>query len=127
MVRTDEERTGIADFAGARPVAGLHRVPHVTHLAWRDVRHDRDHAPRSTRVEWERRAIVTGQHGDAIALALRTNSPIWVMEEVVADASMPVDRDADEAERQAFNDFLENLRPEDLIQRSPFNKSSQEE
>jgi len=34
--------------------------------------------------------------------ALRTNSPIWVMEEVVADASIPVDRDADEAEQRAF-------------------------
>lgn len=62
---------------------------------------------------------------DAIALALRTNSPIWVMEEVVADASMPVDRDADEAERQAFKDFVENLSPEDLIQRLPYKKSSE--
>jgi bifunctional DNase/RNase len=54
---------------------------------------------------------------DAIAIALRTNSPIWVMEEVVADASIPVDRDADEEERQAFREFIANLRPEDLIQR----------
>jgi len=36
------------------------------------------------------------------SIALRTNSPIWVMEEVVADASIPVDRDADEAEQRAF-------------------------
>ncbi|MBE9095814.1 MAG: bifunctional nuclease family protein [Microcoleus sp.] len=55
---------------------------------------------------------------DAIALALRTNTPIWVMEEVVADASIPVDRDADEAERRAFREFISNLRPEDLIKRS---------
>ncbi|MFM7449526.1 MAG: bifunctional nuclease family protein [Leptolyngbyaceae cyanobacterium] len=54
---------------------------------------------------------------DAIALALRTNSPIWVLEEVVADASIPVDREADEAEQQAFRDFISNLRPEDFIQR----------
>lgn len=52
---------------------------------------------------------------DAIAIALRTNSPIWVMEEVVADASIPVDREADEAEQQAFKEFLSDLRPEDLI------------
>jgi len=39
------------------------------------------------------------------------------MEEVVADASIPVDRDADEAERRAFRDFVSKLRPEDLIQR----------
>jgi len=54
---------------------------------------------------------------DAIAIALRTNSPIWVMEEVVADASIPVDREADEEEKKAFKEFLANLKPEDLIQR----------
>jgi bifunctional DNase/RNase len=54
---------------------------------------------------------------DAIAIALRTDSPIWVMEEVVADASIPVDQDADEEERKAFKEFISNLRPEDLIKR----------
>ncbi len=54
---------------------------------------------------------------DAIAIALRTNTPIWVMEEVIADASIPVDRDADEQERKAFREFISKLRPEDLIQR----------
>jgi len=57
---------------------------------------------------------------DAIAIALRTNSPIWVMEEVIADASIPVDRDADEAEQRAFKEFLSTLRPEDLIQGKGF-------
>ncbi len=80
-------------------------------------------------------AVLTVSHGeikkeidarpsDAIAIALRTNSPIWVLEEVVADASIPVDRDADEAERKAFRDFLANLRPEDFLQRG--NLSSEE-
>lgn len=55
---------------------------------------------------------------DAIAIALRTNSPIWVMEEVVADASIPVDRDADEEEKKAFREFLSNLSPEELIKRA---------
>jgi len=57
---------------------------------------------------------------DAIALALRTDSSIWVMEEVLADASIPVDRDADEEERKAFKEFLSNLSPEDLIKRRGF-------
>jgi bifunctional DNase/RNase len=60
---------------------------------------------------------IDSRPSDAIAIALRTNSPIWVMEEVVADASIPVDRDADEAEQQAFREFVSNLRPEDLIKR----------
>ncbi|MGM0455412.1 MAG: bifunctional nuclease domain-containing protein, partial [Cyanobacteriota bacterium] len=55
---------------------------------------------------------------DAIALALRTDASIWVMEEVVADASIPVDQDADEAERQAFREFLNNLSPQELIKRA---------
>jgi hypothetical protein len=59
---------------------------------------------------------------DAIAVALRTDSPIWVMEEVVADASIPVDRDADEEERQAFREFLANLSPDELIQKGRFTK-----
>ena len=54
---------------------------------------------------------------DAIAIALRLERPIWVMEEVIADASIPVDRDADEEERQAFREFVSNIRPEDFIQR----------
>jgi len=60
---------------------------------------------------------IDARPSDAIAIALRTNAPIWVMEEVVADASIPVDRDADEAEQKAFREFVSNLRPEDLIKR----------
>jgi hypothetical protein len=60
---------------------------------------------------------IDARPSDAIAIALRTNTPIWVMEEVIADASIPVDRDADEAEQQAFKEFISNLRPEDLIKR----------
>ena len=63
---------------------------------------------------------IDARPSDAIAIALRTNSPIWVMEEVLADASIPVDRDADEAEQRAFREFLANLRPEDLIQGGGF-------
>ena len=61
---------------------------------------------------------------DAIAIALRTGSPIWVMEEVVVDASIPVNREADEEERQAFRDFVADLSPEELIRRA--RKSSEE-
>ncbi|MGQ4648771.1 bifunctional nuclease domain-containing protein [Lyngbya aestuarii] len=59
---------------------------------------------------------IDARPSDAIAIALRTGSPIWVMEEVVADASIPVDRDADEEERRAFKEFVANIRPEDFVQ-----------
>ncbi|MBC6472748.1 MAG: bifunctional nuclease family protein [Hormoscilla sp. GM102CHS1] len=60
---------------------------------------------------------IDARPSDAIALAIRTGTPIWVMEEVIADASIPIDQDADEAERKAFRDFVSNLRPEDFIER----------
>jgi uncharacterized protein len=61
---------------------------------------------------------IDARPSDAIAIALRLDSPIWVMEEVVADASIPVNREADEAERQAFREFVDNLSPEELIKRA---------
>jgi hypothetical protein len=71
-------------------------------------------------MQGETRREIDSRPSDAIAIALRTNSPIWVMEEVVADASIPVDRDADEAERRAFREFISNLSPDELIQRGRF-------
>jgi len=61
---------------------------------------------------------------DALAIALRTNAPIWVMEEVVADASIPVDQDADEQDQQAFKEFVSNVRPEDFIKQGGGSGSS---
>jgi len=55
---------------------------------------------------------------DAIAIAVRIGCPIWVMEEVLLDASIPVDREADEEEREAFRDFVANLSPDELIRRA---------
>ncbi|MEY2977200.1 MAG: bifunctional nuclease family protein [Prochlorotrichaceae cyanobacterium] len=59
---------------------------------------------------------IDARPSDAIALALRLDSPIWVMEEVVADASIPVNHEADEQEREAFREFLSGLNPSDFIQ-----------
>lgn len=70
--------------------------------------------------EGEQKKEIDARPSDAIALALRTNTSIWVMEEVVLEASIPVDREADEAERQAFREFISKLRPEDLIKRGGF-------
>ena len=73
----------------------------------------------------ETKKEIDARPSDAIAIALRTNSPIWVMEEVVADASIPVDRDADEAERQAFRDFLEDISPADFKKQRGRSSSSE--
>jgi bifunctional DNase/RNase len=52
---------------------------------------------------------------DAIALALRTGSSIWMLEEVVADASIPVDAEADAEDQEDFRRFLDQTTPAALI------------
>ena len=57
---------------------------------------------------------------DAIALALRTGSGIWMLEEVVADASIPVDAEADAEDQEDFRRFLLDLvRPRIVERRHP--------
>ena len=61
---------------------------------------------------------IDARPSDAIAIAVRAKCPIWVMEEVILEASIPVDQDADEAERRAFREFLAKLTPEELVKNS---------
>jgi bifunctional DNase/RNase len=60
-------------------------------------------------------ADVDARPSDGIALALRTESPIWMLEEVVADASIPVDAEADAEDREDFRRFLDRTSPAELI------------
>jgi hypothetical protein len=52
---------------------------------------------------------------DAIALAVRTGCSIWMLEEVVADASMPVDAEADAEDAADFRRFLDSVSPAELV------------
>ncbi|MFM7086999.1 MAG: bifunctional nuclease family protein [Cyanobium sp.] len=58
---------------------------------------------------------IDARPSDAIALALRTDSGIWMLEEVVADASIPVDAEADAEEKEDFRRFLDRTSPAELI------------
>ena len=57
----------------------------------------------------EEEKFIDSRPSDAIAIALRVGCPIWVMEEVVIDASIAVDQEADQEERDAFRDFVSDL------------------
>ena len=57
---------------------------------------------------------VDARPSDAIALAIRADAPIWVVEEVIADASIPVDQEADDEEREEFKRFVDQIRPKDF-------------
>ena len=52
---------------------------------------------------------------DAIALAVRTGSGIWMLEEVVAEASIAVDAEADAEDQSAFSRFVDDLSPAALV------------
>lgn len=65
----------------------------------------------------EKKKEIDARPSDAISVALRVNAPIWVMEEVILDAAMPVDRDADAAEKEAFHAFLSSISPADFAER----------
>ena len=50
---------------------------------------------------------------DAIALAVRTDAPIYVSESVMAKAKM-VNAEKDEEETKKFKDFISDIKPEDF-------------
>ena len=58
---------------------------------------------------------VDARPSDAIALAVRTGSGIWMLEEVVAEASIAVDAEADAEDQSAFNRFVDDLSPAALV------------
>ncbi|HRA75360.1 MAG TPA: bifunctional nuclease family protein [Propionicimonas sp.] len=70
--------------------------------------------------------VLDARPSDAVALALRTRSPIWVAEDVFAassvetpdvegtDEAAAVPAEDAESELAAFNDFLEQVDPEDF-------------
>ena len=58
---------------------------------------------------------VDARPSDAIALAVRTGSSIWMLEEGVAEASIPVDAEADAEDQSAFSRFVDDLSPAALV------------
>jgi bifunctional DNase/RNase len=58
---------------------------------------------------------VDSRPSDAIALAVRTGSGIWMLEEVVAEASISVDAEADAEDQNAFSRFVDELSPAALV------------
>ena len=54
---------------------------------------------------------IDARPSDAIALAIRTGSSIWMLEEVVAEASIAVDAEADAEDRDEFRRFLDKINP----------------
>jgi len=64
---------------------------------------------------------------DAIAMAVRTHCSIWMLEEVVAAASIPVDAEADEEDQDEFRRFVDQISPAALISHLKTRPPTQEE
>lgn len=58
---------------------------------------------------------IDSRPSDALAIAVRTNAPIFVAEGVMMKAKM-VNAEKDEEETRSFKDFVDNIKPEDFNQ-----------
>lgn len=89
----------------------------VSHIIVNDLRNDTFYAHINVDMNGNRLEI-DARPSDAIALAVRTNVPIFVDEEVMTRAGITPETDlsdgADEGELSAFRDFLDNLDLDDL-------------
>ena len=66
-------------------------------------------------LESDHQLEIDARPSDAIALAIRTGSSVWMLEEVVAEASIAVDAEADAEDRDEFRRFLDQLSPAALV------------
>ncbi|MBM3462724.1 MAG: bifunctional nuclease family protein, partial [Armatimonadetes bacterium] len=57
---------------------------------------------------------IDARPSDSIALALRTNSPIFVSERIILEETV-VDKSAEEQDLKKFKKYIENLKPSDFL------------
>lgn len=60
---------------------------------------------------------IDARPSDSIALALRTNAPIYVSEKIILEESI-VDKETEDQDFKKFKKYLENLSPEDFLKKS---------
>ena len=99
----------------------IHAIEDSTFRAVLRLRHDQDDDQpaegdaSASAPEEECLAEIDARPSDAIALAIRTGSSIWMLEEVVSEASIPVDAEADAEDQDEFRRFLDQVSPAALV------------
>lgn len=60
---------------------------------------------------------VDSRPSDALALAVRTNAPIYASDQLIEDNAIEFDHDVEDADQvvEKFRDFLDNVTPEDFL------------
>jgi len=61
---------------------------------------------------------IDARPSDSIALALRTNAPIFVSERIILEETV-VDKAAEDVETKKFRQYIENLKPSHFLQDQP--------
>jgi hypothetical protein len=61
---------------------------------------------------------IDSRPSDAIAIGLRTESPIFVSEEVMLSSAIPINPAQEEKETRDFKDFIQTIKPSDFINQS---------
>lgn len=61
---------------------------------------------------------IDSRPSDAIAIALRTDSTIFVAEEVMMSSSIPINPAQEEQEAKDFKSFVQSVKPSDFTKRS---------
>ena len=59
---------------------------------------------------------IDSRPSDALAIAVRTSAPIYAAEEVIAESAIEFEHEVEDQEEvvEKFNDFLDNVTPEDF-------------
>lgn len=68
--------------------------------------------------------IIDSRPSDAIAIALRTKSPIFVTSKVVADGTISTDQAKDKQEAEEFRQFIQDIKPSDFKKLTDKNEES---
>jgi uncharacterized protein len=99
---------GIVDTLGYR----------VTRVEINDLNVDTYYASiylqRQTEVPGEEPLVIDSRPSDAIAIALREGADIFVTSNVISEGTISTDRERDEQEREAFREFLRDIKPSDF-------------
>ena len=58
--------------------------------------------------------VISCRPSDAVALALRSNCPVYALDDLLDAVAEPVEESAEEEILDEFRDFIENISPEDF-------------
>ncbi len=86
----------------------------VTRIEINDLNSDTYYASIFLEDESKNERVIDSRPSDAIALALRAEATIFATANVVADGTISTDQARDEAEAEAFRDFVRDVKPSDF-------------